>query len=313
MKRFITLIIILCLSLCGCAKDVPLDIPLSTIEKSAVPTMAKVGYEPRPREIAIPVLMYHHFTNEEKSTVDTVVSANMLDKQMKTLKNAGYETITPYQLCDFANGKGKLPLKPILITIDDGYRSNLEIAAPIFEKHGMSATVFVIGIYEGKETSPHTNRKIDIPRFSLEEAKPWIDKGTIVVQTHTYDMHQQAADNISGRDGVLQKPNESEKEYRQALKADIEKAKNGLKTKLDVTPVAIAFPYGLNSKIAVEEWENAGIGLTLTTVYGCSVVKEGVPETIRCMKRWNITDQVDEHKLIQRLKEFEELQNNSAS
>ena len=306
MKRLITLLLILCICLCGCAKDLPLDLPPEALEKNAVPAMAKVGYEARPREIAMPVLMYHHFTDRESSNVDTVVSAKMLDKQMKALKNAGYETVTPYQLCDFANGKGKLPLKPILITIDDGYRSNLEIAAPIFEKYGMNATIFAIGIYEGKEISPHTNKKIDIPRFSFEEAKPWIDKGTIVIQTHTYDMHQKAADNISGREGVLQKEGEQEEEYRQALRADIEKAKNGLETKLGITPVAIAFPYGLNSKIAVEEWENAGIGLTLTTVYGCSTIKEGVPETIRCMKRWNITDQVDEHKLIQRLKEFNE-------
>ena len=45
-------------------------------------------------------------------------------------------------LIEFVNGDGKLPEKPLLITIDDGYQNNLDLAAPLLEKYGAQA-VFV--------------------------------------------------------------------------------------------------------------------------------------------------------------------------
>lgn len=36
------------------------------------------------------------------------------------MQSKGFETITTQQLIDYLDSKGKLPSKPILITIDDG-------------------------------------------------------------------------------------------------------------------------------------------------------------------------------------------------
>lgn len=46
----------------------------------------------------------------------------------------------------------KLPPRTIVITIDDGFRSVAELAAPIFQKYGFSATVYVTTYYAAKET-----------------------------------------------------------------------------------------------------------------------------------------------------------------
>jgi len=44
-------------------------------------------------------------------------------------------------------GGAPLPPHPVLVTFDDGYRDNLEIAAPILKRHGMRAAFFVATDY----------------------------------------------------------------------------------------------------------------------------------------------------------------------
>ena len=53
------------------------------------------------------------------------------------LRDAGYTSVGYADLIEFVNGDGKLPEKPLLITIDDGYQNNLDLAAPLLEKYGL--------------------------------------------------------------------------------------------------------------------------------------------------------------------------------
>ena len=71
----------------------------------------------------LPVLMYHHF--DETATESTVVSPTRFREQMTALKNAGYTTVTLRQVADFVEHGVPLPEKAVLITMDDGYTSNL--------------------------------------------------------------------------------------------------------------------------------------------------------------------------------------------
>ena len=72
-------------------------------------------------------------------------------------------------LIEFVNGDGKLPEKPLLITIDDGYQNNLDLAAPLLEKYGFCANIAVIGVSIGHTTYKDTDIPIT-PHFSLEDA-----------------------------------------------------------------------------------------------------------------------------------------------
>ncbi|HZU81496.1 MAG TPA: polysaccharide deacetylase family protein, partial [Polyangiaceae bacterium] len=47
----------------------------------------------------------------------------------------------------FARGGGRLPNDPVLVTFDDGYRDNHDVARPILERHGVRATFFVATDY----------------------------------------------------------------------------------------------------------------------------------------------------------------------
>ena len=158
----------------------------------------------------LPVLMYHHFADEAKE--GTVVTPVRFREQMNALKEAGYQAVTIPQVIDYVENGAPLPARPILITMDDGYGSNLDTAAPILEETGMCATVFAIGINEGEEYYPHSGEPMWQERFAFEKAAPWVEKGIIDVQSHTFDMHQLASYGYSGRDGVLRLEGESDED-----------------------------------------------------------------------------------------------------
>ena len=245
----------------------------------------------------VPVLMYHHFVEEGPVGADTVVSAQRFEEQLRALKEAGYTAITPQQLVDYVERRSPLPDKPILLTIDDGYRSNLTIAAPLLEQYGMTATVFVIGINVGEDCYVHSGLPLDPPRFSWEEARPWVEKGVITVQSHTYDMHQRADYGFSGRDGVLSLEQEGKGEYRAALAEDFAKAREGLRDGLGSELTALSFPFGLNTDTAVEELEKLGVKVSFTTQYGVSRAVPGISRSIQRMDRWWISDDISGEEL----------------
>lgn len=253
------------------------------------------------RSTPIPVLMYHHFIEEEPAPLYTIVSRPRLEEQMAALQGAGYTSITIRQLLDYVEHGTPLPKKPVLITIDDGYTSNLTLAAPVFEKYGMHATIFTIGINVGQAVYPHSGEQLDPPRFDWDEVRPWLDKGVLMVQSHTYDMHQQAEYGFSGREGVLPLEGESEEDYRSALASDISQAKEGLFRGLGIEMDALAFPFGLYTPIAVEELQKQGVLLTFTTDYGCDCATIGAPDTLRCMRRWYMEDTISGAQLIEGL------------
>ena len=116
----------------------------------------------------IPVLMYHQF--RDKTNAGSVVAKEEFKKQIKYLKDNGYNTITLKQLIDFKQGKENLPKKSILITSDDGYLSNYEFMYPILKENNMKATIFVIGesIDNAKENTELNKYN---PKFSWATSK----------------------------------------------------------------------------------------------------------------------------------------------
>lgn len=252
----------------------------------------------------VPVLMYHHFMDVDSSDVDTIVTVKRFREQLLALKAAGYTPVDPFEIADFVENRTPLPDKPVLITMDDGYSSNLELAAPVLEECGMKATVFVIGATVGRTTYPGSETVLDPPRFSWEQVRPWVEKGVLCVQSHTYEMHHRSGGEWD-RDGVLQKPGEGERDYRAALTADVERAKSELEDGLDVPLIAVAFPYGLWSRTAVQQFRQAGIKLTFTTHYGCSRVRQGKAGSMQVLDRWWIGDDITGAQLVEGLEKIE--------
>ena len=247
----------------------------------------------------LPVLMYHHFDTEFFDS--TVVSPERFREQMTALRDAGFHTVSIPQVIDYVETGAPLPDKPVLITMDDGYASNLTVAAPILEELGMCATVFVIGAYEGETRSPNNGWSLFIPRFSYQEALPWAEKGVLDFQSHTFNMHLLVRDGFSSRDGMLRMPGESAGDYRQALLSDGAKARqrreeDGLPTALN----ALAFPFGYYDVELDGILREAGYAATFTIDERLNRLLPGHPESLRMMGRINVTDFMSGEKLVKR-------------
>ena len=115
-----------------------------------------------PDIVEVPVLMYHHISDDVTSSA--VVTAETFERHMAALLDEGYSPVSLRELSDFVHGDGELPEKPVVITFDDGYMSNYELAFPILKKYGSKASVFVIGSSVGKSEYKDTGQPI-IPHF----------------------------------------------------------------------------------------------------------------------------------------------------
>lgn len=89
----------------------------------------------------IPILTYHKIDDRREWGINSVRPASFF-KQMKFLREAGYQPVTLWSLRN-----GVIPLKPVIITFDDGYESVYINAFPILEQFGFTAVVFVISGY----------------------------------------------------------------------------------------------------------------------------------------------------------------------
>jgi len=247
----------------------------------------------------LPVLMYHHFA--EDPLTGTIVSAGRFREQMTAVKEAGFTSVTLRQVLDYVENGTPLPDKPVLITMDDGYTSNLEVAAPILEQLGMCATVFVIGINEGETVYIHSGNPFYLARFAYEDAAPWVEKGVLDLQSHTFDMHQLAQDGFSGRDGMLQMDGESDADYFQALRGDMEQFRSRRDGKVPTSLIALAYPYGYWTDELDDFLSEEGIALTFTVMEHSNVLHTGDRNCLRRMGRFNVTESYNGERLVNRL------------
>src|SRR5262245_22218492 len=100
------------------------------------------------------VLTYHKVNDRQPNPI-TVPTATFA-RQMKLLAELGYEPVSLDAVVDHYVAGAPLPRRAVLITFDDGYRDNLENAAPILERHGYPAVIFVpAGFLDDGRPLPH--------------------------------------------------------------------------------------------------------------------------------------------------------------
>ncbi len=100
------------------------------------------------RQVRVPILMYHYVSvplpGSDKYRLDLSVSPANFAAQMASLKDNGYQTISPDDLYAALTQGQKLPDHPILLTFDDGYEDAYTNAYPILQKYGFTGTFFIV-------------------------------------------------------------------------------------------------------------------------------------------------------------------------
>lgn len=115
---------------------------------TAVPVLLPTPFNDQSVAVQVPILMYHYISappaGADKYRVDLSVSPDVFRQQMAYLRDNGYTTIDFYDLSLAITKQTTLPPKPVIITLDDGYRDNYENAYPILREFGFEATFFII-------------------------------------------------------------------------------------------------------------------------------------------------------------------------
>ncbi|WP_246320961.1 polysaccharide deacetylase family protein [Paenibacillus germinis] len=147
---------------------------------------SQVAADEQQHGIAVPVLNYHSIGVEPGNTY--VLHPDMFARQMDYLAAHHY---TPLTLGDFARiieKKQPSPERPVLLTFDDGYANNAEVAMPILQRHGFPATLFLSPGFIGQpgylswpqvqelsaagwDIAPHSMTHPHLPQLSIEQQR----------------------------------------------------------------------------------------------------------------------------------------------
>lgn len=95
-----------------------------------------VGVAAAARDVAAPVLMYHVINPPPAGAPfpGLYVPAPELEEQMQALARAGFHAVTQQQLWRHWQEGTPLPVKPVVITFDNGYQSQYTNALPILRR-----------------------------------------------------------------------------------------------------------------------------------------------------------------------------------
>jgi peptidoglycan/xylan/chitin deacetylase (PgdA/CDA1 family) len=103
------------------------------------------------------VLMYHKVNDLPGNPLS--VPVGVFDEQMAQLRELGYTVVALDDVLEYYANAAELPSRSVLITFDDGYRDNLEHAAPVLERYGYPAVLFVpIAYLDDALPLPHEER-----------------------------------------------------------------------------------------------------------------------------------------------------------
>ena len=303
-KRYPALLLLAALLLflcagCGAQEDPGLsqDPPVSPSMEDNTPSVPPEGSDDA---VLVPVLMYHHFTQDPSS--DMEVTPETFARHMDALAQAGYTTVQFQELIDFVCNGGSLPEKPVCVTIDDGYLSNYEFAWPILSERGMKATIFVIGSSIGHTEFYKDTEFRMTPHFGWDEAREMQDSGVMDIQCHTYDFHQwppfETGDMVHRN--ILRLEGEDEETYRADVIQDLTYYNELRIQEMGTGFSVLAYPEGAYDDVTEEIVHALGFQVTLSTrTDKPNIVVRNQPESLYALCRWTVNNDVSPEQLLE--------------
>ncbi len=249
--------------------EAPTEAPTATPIYTHAPSVIQAG-TPEAENVRVPILLYHHIADEfDLTNAISIISPRDFNLHMTAIK-AQYSPISLREYVEFVNctdGSKTIPSNPIIVTFDDGYLSNYEVAYPILKKLEIPATIFVVTDTVGETGG---KGKVNYSHFTWSQAKEMQESGLIEIQSHTNDHIKLGEIDID------------------TVNYELRKSKYLIEKNLGTTCDMIAYPYGSYSSEAIEASKKAGfkaqclVGDDATDIdYEVNIPKEGVMNLTR--------------------------------
>lgn len=227
------------------------------------------------------VIMYHSLVTDDGAASQYVCPISRVESDLVWLRDNGYQSVSLTELVAYADGRGTLPQKPVLLTLDDGYRNNLTLLPDLLEQYDMHAVISVVGEYadiytaSGEDGSPHTC-------MSWEDLKRAAEEPRLELACHAYYFHH-----LEGRKGAARKYGESTGDWRAAFTSDTLALKQALEERCGVSPVCYAYPFGQITDGADQLLQELGFRVTLSCREVRSLLSSGDPGCLYALGRFN--------------------------
>ena len=244
-----------------------------------VPPTAEV-FAPRGSRVELPVIMYHSLVTDEQKADAYVCPVSRVERDLQWLRDKGYQPVSAAQLAAFADGTGTLPQKPVLLTLDDGYRNNLTLLPPLLERYDACAVIAVVGEYADIYTASGEDG-------SLHSCMSWQDVARAAQQPrlelacHSYYFHH-----LEGRNGSSRKAGEDYAHWQEAFRSDTAAILQALRQQ-GAEPLCYAYPFGQITEGADEILKDLGFRVSLSCSEMRSIVISGDPNSLFSLGRYN--------------------------
>jgi len=208
------------------------------------------------------IFCYHRLVDKIRYP-GTEITPAAFEAQMKELKDSGITVIPMQDLLAWKRGEKNIPPRAAVVTFDDGWKSQYEVAWPIMKKHGYPFTMFIYteGVRGGSLGGGEA--------ITWEQLADMRDNG-VDIEAHSathQDLREGHTIMLASTGGKRTKTKLTGPQYEQWVQNEVVGCKQLLEQRLGIKVNCFAVPFGNYNEHVKELARNAGYE-AMFTVYG---------------------------------------------
>src|SRR6266516_5362280 len=232
------------------------------------PGVAPVATSPKIRKPVVDqtaqtiIYCYHRLVDKIRYP-GTEITPAAFEAQMKELKDRGITVISMQDLLAWKRGEKNIPPRCAVITFDDGYKSQYEVAWPIMKKYGYPFTMFIYteGVRGGSLGGGGA--------ITWEQLADMRDNG-VDIEAHSathQDLREGHTITLASPGGKKTRTKLTGPQYEEWMQNEVVGSKQLLEQRLGIKVNCFAVPFGNYNEHVKEIARNAGYE-AMFTVYG---------------------------------------------
>jgi peptidoglycan/xylan/chitin deacetylase (PgdA/CDA1 family) len=269
--RFAILPLLLALNLSMCKKQESVSASSQQASASATPAVVATPVVAASPKITKPVVdqtaqviifCYHRLVDKVRYP-GTEITPAAFEEQMKKLKDSGITVIPMQDLIAWKKGEKNIPPRCAVVTFDDGWKSQYEVAWPIMKKYGYPFTMFIYteGVRGGSLGGGEA--------ITWEQLADMRDNG-VDIEAHSathQDLREGHTIMIANPGGKRTRTKLTGDQYEQWMQNEVVGSKQLLEQRLGIKVNCFAVPFGNYNEHVKEIARNSGYE-AMFTVYG---------------------------------------------
>ena len=209
------------------------------------------------------IIFCYHLLIDKVRYPGTEITPAAFEAQMKELKDRGITVISMQDLLAWKRGEKNIPPRCAVITFDDGYKSQYEVAWPILKKYGYPFTMFIYteGVRGGSLGGGGA--------ITWEQLADMRDNG-VDIEAHSathQDLREGHTITLASPGGKKTRTKLTGPQYEEWMQNEVVGSKHLLEQRLGIKVNCFAVPFGNYNEHVKEIARNAGYE-AMFTVYG---------------------------------------------